>query len=293
MKFQIPFTLSSEEILKRKSKKFVQFMHVKKNSKLEDNLRNSDAKLTAAEYLAICYSKFIFSFLILFLIASLIFLILRVRLFLLLGAGTAIVVSGFILMNRLNYPKMFTLKKTREIEKNIIPAMQDMLVQLNSGIPIFTIISNIASSDYGEVSYEFKKAIMRINSGEPQTEAIENMGNRTSSVYFRRVLWQISNGMRAGSDMAIVIKEGINNLTKEQSIQIQNYGNRLNPIIMFYMLIAVIMPALGITFLTIIASMLNISGRIVNLIYMAIFVMVILLQITFLGIIRTRRPSLL
>jgi hypothetical protein len=99
--------------------------------------------------------------------------------------------------------------------------------------------------------------------------------------------------MTAGSDMSIVIKEGINNLTKEQAIQIQNYGNKLNPIIMFYMLLAVIMPALGITFITIISSMLNIPGNTVNLVFIGIFMMVILLQISFLGIIKTRRPSLL
>jgi hypothetical protein len=59
------------------------------------------------------------------------------------------------------------------------------------------------------------------------------------------------------------------------------------------MLLAVIMPALGITFLTIIASMLNIPGKMVNMIFVGIFVMVMLLQITFLGIIKTKRPSLI
>lgn len=293
MKFKIPFTFSDTETLRRKNSKQAKLFHLKKNSKLELYLKNSDSNLSAPEYLAICFNKFAISFLILSLFFISILFFIGVKPFIVYGLLSSFVICMFILTNRLNYPKMYNLKKTREIEKNLIPAMQDMLVQLNSGVPIFKILSNISSSDYGEVSYEFRKAVKEINSGKPQMDAIDDLGNRANSIYFRRVLWQISNGMRAGSDMGLVIKEGINNLTKEQSIQIQNYGNKLNPIIMFYMLFAVIMPALGITFLTIIASMLNISGTIVQIILGGVFFLIILLQITFLGIIRTRRPSLL
>jgi hypothetical protein len=99
--------------------------------------------------------------------------------------------------------------------------------------------------------------------------------------------------MRAGSDMAMVIKDGVDNLAKEQAIQIQAYGSKLNPLIMFYMLLTVIIPALGITFFTIIASMLGLSGNLVKLIFIGIFFFVMIMQILFLGMIRTRRPSLL
>ena len=34
-----------------------------------------------------------------------------------------------------------------------------MLVQLNSGIPLFDILTNISNSNYGELSLEFKKAV--------------------------------------------------------------------------------------------------------------------------------------
>jgi flagellar protein FlaJ len=293
MKFQIPFTLSSIEILKRQSKSLSKKIHVKKDSPLENNLRCVDAEINANQYLAICYKKFIIAFISFSIILGILLYFFKIANYYIYGPAVSLVFNIFILINRLNYPKIYAARKTKEIEKNLLSAMQDMLVQLNSGVPIFRILVNISSSDYGEVSHEFKKAVTEINSGMPQVEAIESLGNRTSSLYFRRVLWQISNGMRAGSDMVIIIKESIDHLTKEQSIQIQSYGNKLNPIIMFYMLLAVIMPALGITFLTIIASMLNISGSVVNLIFIGIFVMVILLQISFIGIIKTRRPSLL
>jgi pilus assembly protein TadC len=293
MNFQIPFTLSSIDILKKQSKRLSKKIHINKDSDLAKNLKNSNIEITASEYMAVCFQKFIIFFLSASIILSLGGFLFNLGKFYLIGPLISFGLSVFVFLTRVNYPKMYALTKTRDIEKNLLSCLQDMLVQLNSGVPIFKILVNISSSDYSNISYEFKKTISEINSGKPQIEAIDSLGERTSSIYFRRVLWQLSNGMRAGSDMGIIIKESIDHLAKEQAIQIQNYGNKLNPIIMFYMLLAVITPALGITFLTIIASMLNINVKIVNMLFIGIFFIVILIQITFLGIIKTRRPSLL
>ena len=102
---------------------------------------------------------------------------------------------------------------------------------------------------------------------------------KTNSKYFKRVLWQVSNGMRAGSDMGIVIRQGIRSLGEEQAIQIQSYGAKLNPLIMFYMLMAVIMPALGITFLIIISSLLDVGEGAIRMAFYAIFGLVVFMQI--------------
>ena len=78
-----------------------------------------------------------------------------------------------------------------------------------------------------------------------------------------------------------------------QLIQIQNYGNRLNPLIVFYMLIAIIVPSLSVTFLTIISSLIGLNANTTTLVFLGLFVFVILIQIMFLGIIKSKRPSLL
>jgi pilus assembly protein TadC len=292
MDFNIPFTFSSIDILRKKSKGFSLF-RARKDSKMEDYLKNANCDLTASEYMGICLRTFAIFFIIFLAIASTVMAILKINYFYFYSLGIAFIFSGFLFFSQFNYPKVYSGRKTREIEKNLISAMQDMLVQLESGVPIFQIISNIATSDYGFVSSEFRMAVKEINSGVSQVDALENLIKRSNSVYFKRVLWQISNGLRSGSDMSIVMKDSIDNLGKEQAIQIQAYGSKLNPLIMFYMLISVIMPALGITFFTIISSMLGLAGNIIQLMYIAIFVFVILIQIMFLGMIKSRRPSLL
>ena len=181
----------------------------------------------------------------------------------------------------------------KEIEKNLISALEDMLVQLSSGIPLFSILVNISSSDYGELSNEFKKIVRRINAGLPDIDVLEEAGEKSSSIFFRRTLWQISNGMKAGSDISVIIRDNISALNEEQLIQIQNYGNKLNPLIMFYMLITIILPALAITFLTVISALINLPKSTTTILYIGLFVVIVLIQIVFLGVIRSARPSLL
>jgi flagellar protein FlaJ len=293
MRFKIPFTFSSTEMLKRKSKGMAKVSRKIRPGTLDSYLKSSDCGLSKQEYLKICLRTSFIYFGILTAIFTTILFMLNVRLFFLYGLSAGFALFIFIFFQQITYPKAYITARTRNIERNLIPAMQDMHVQLNSGVPLFKILVNVSLADYGSVSDEIAKAVREINSGKPQIEAIDELGNRTDSIYFRRILWQISNGMRAGSDMSLVIKDGIDNLTKEQVIQLQSYGNRLNPLIMFYMLLAVIMPALGLTFLTIISSMLNLSASILKTIFIGIFFFVVIMQIMFIGIIKNRRPSLL
>lgn len=292
MHFKIPFTFSNLDVLIKRSKRFRSNRHSKK-SKLTNHLKNSDQKVDAIQYMSICKRSFLINMILFTTIATSLLAITQVQYFYILGLSLALLISLFIFFNQINYPKLYSLNKSRSIERNLISALQDMLVQLNSGVPTYRILVNIANSDYGEVSKEFKIITKKINSGTPQIEAIEESGKTNQSRYFQRTLWQISNGMRAGNDMAIVIKESIRNLNNEQAIQIQSYGSKLNPLIMFYMLIAVIIPSLGVTFMIIIFSMLNIEERVIQLLFVLVFILVTFMQFMFLGIIKSRRPSLL
>jgi len=292
MKFKIPFSFSSIEVLKKRSKSFMRNVK-KKKTKLDDFLENSGEDIDRIQYLAICRRAFLLNMIFFTAIMTTLMFFIGGKYFYLQGLFFALLITGFTYFNQINYPRIFSYNKAKEIEKNLIPALQDMLIQLNSGVPIYRILLNISQSKYGEVSEEFRKIANEINAGTSQIEAIEKQGQNNISEYFKRVLWQISNGMRAGSDMSIVIKESMKNLEDEQEIQIQNYGGTLNPLIMFYMLIAVIIPSLGITFLVIIFSLTGVSKNIIYLIFFAIFGLVTFTQIMFLGLIKSRRPSLL
>lgn len=293
MKFKIPFEGTNVDRLKKVSKPYYKKIRYKPDSKLSMYLKNSGAPLKSDEYLGICRRSFLNSFFaLLFLFFVLLFVLGRER-FYFLAIGVSLLISGIAYMNQRAYPRIYFLKRQRDIEKNLIPALEDVLIQLSSGIPLFSILVNVSDSNYGELSVEFEKAVQKINAGEAEVDVLEELGENNPSSYFKRVLWQLSNGMRAGSDMMVVIQDNLHSLNEEQMIQIQEYGNKLNPLIMFYMLISVIAPALSVTFMTILSSMISLPKNMTIMAFMGLFVFVVLVQIMFLGIIKSKRPSLM
>ena len=293
MTFHIPFTISSLNRLKIKSKRYVKIFSVKRDSKLKDYLAKAEVDITREEYLGIvARSTLMFSIIAYIAFSTAIFILKQGNPFLVPLIPT-IAVGMFTSFSQINYPKILADKQQKGIERNLLAAMEDMLIQLSSGVPLFTILVNVSASGYGQLSLEFKKAVKKINAGFPQIEVIEELGKKNHSILFRKALWQISNGMKAGSNITEVVRDIIHSLNEEQFLQIQTYGNKLNTLIMFYMLISIILPALAITFLTIISSVVNLPEAITIGMFVGLYIMSILIQIMFLGAIRTAKPSLI
>jgi len=293
MKFHIPFTFSELEKLKRRSKSFLPNIKYKKDSKLRYYLENSNVDIKREEYLTIVIRNFLINFTFLFIISTTFLILFKINYIYFLAPVIPLMFALFILFSQLIYPRIYLSRRQKDIEKNLIAALQDILVQLTSGVPLFSVLINISAAKYGELSVEFKKAVKKINAGMPEQEVLDNLAENNPSVFFKKALWQISNGMNAGSDLAIVVKDSIKALNDEQMIQIQEYGNKLNPLIVFYMLVAIIIPALSIAFLTIITSIIGIPSGTVKMIFIILFIFVMLIQIMFLGLIRSKRPTLL
>ena len=150
-----------------------------------------------------------------------------------------------------------------------------------------------SKQDFGELSKEIKIAVDEISGGVPQIDALERMALRNPSPYFRRALWQIINAMKEGSVINKVIENIILNLNKEQIVQIEKYGSQLSPIAMFYMMGAVILPALGIIFLVVLVSFIELDEIVVKGIFWGLLGAVLFIQFIFMGIIKSKRPSLL
>lgn len=260
---------------------------------LKFNLKQANIRITVQEYLSMCICATLLFFLLF--CAALIFLLANMGLERVFSISVfiALAVSIFVFAQQMAYPKLTSRKRIRSLERNLLPALQNISIQLNSGVPVFNALANVSAGDYGAVSTEFKKAIKEINAGKPQAEALEEIASVNPSVMFRRTIWQIVNGMKAGSNLVSVIDEATKGISEEQVIQIQKYGSQLSPLAMFYMLIAIIIPALSVTFVIIISSFIALSEGGIRLVFGSIFGIIIFFQIMFMGLIKSRRPNLL
>ncbi len=290
---RIPFSFMPGRVLYRLGKPFFGVAQKIENRypSLDVYLHQAEADISPVEYIAMCLVSVVIVFL--FLLFFLFPLLGTFELPFWMALSIAVFLSLFVFIQQMIYPKLIANRRIKGVEKNLLPSLQDMMIQLNAGVPLFNILANIANGDYGEVSNEFSQAIRKINAGRPQVDVLEEMAVRNPSVLFRRALWQIVNGMKEGADISSLIRETIQSISDEQLTQIQRYGGQLSPLALFYMLIAVIAPSLGVTFIIIISTFVALSDFTTKLIFYGVYGLTFMFQLLFLGMIKTRRPSLL
>jgi len=91
--------------------------------------------------------------------------------------------------------------------------------------------------------------------------------------------------------MGSLLKNIIENISSEQRIAIRRYGSQLNPLTLVYMMVAVVLPSLGVTFMLVMSSF---SGLVVSeTMFWMIIAFLALFQFMFLGIIKSKRPNII
>ena len=213
------------------------------------------------------------------------------EMYLLIAFTISSVLGLMIFMQISMYPKMVVKKKIRDLERNLIFALRTMLIQIKSGVSLFDSMSTIANGDYGALSAEFREAVDEINTGTIEEHALQKLATNNPSLYFRKAIWQIVNGMKAGTEVSTVLVESVATMSREQKIAINTYGNQLKVFSLIYMMIGVIVPALGLTFLIVLGSFPQVEiGE--NLFWMLIGG-VSVAQFMYIGMIKAKRPNIM
>lgn len=195
----------------------------------------------------------------------------------------------FLFFYMLQVPNVKINKKQKEINRELVFAGRHLIIELKSGIPLYDAIINI-SKNYEIIGKYFKEIIDKINLGTSMEDALNETIELTPSNDFRRLLWQILNSLRTGSDISESLNAVIEQIVKEQIIEVNKYGRKLNPLAMFYMIISVILPSLGITMLIILSSFIEFELSMTILIVIAFLLGFV--QFMFLSIIKFSRPAI-
>ena len=261
------------------------FVGIKYDLKKAELKVDSKSYLTAAFFSAIVYGIVFF-----ILLTGLIF----VRDAGLEGAFPINLIAGivfFVLFFFLHiiYPGIIAKQIAYGIDQNLIFALKSMLIQVKSGIPLFNAIENIAKSNYGVVSSEFKAVVKEIMAGASEAKAIEKMALRTKSEYLKKAAWQIVNSIKSGASVVGALDTTIETLTTNQVRAIKNYSAELNLWILMYLLLAAAIPTLGITFMIILSSMGG--SNISELHIMLTIAFAFIIQIVLIGFVKSRKPK--
>lgn len=206
-----------------------------------------------------------------------------------ISIGPGVLIFMVILLFQLIYPKVAARKVAERVDRELIFALKDMYVQINSGVSLFDAMCNISKADYGYVSKEFEEAVRGISAGDSEEEALEKLALKTKSEYFKKALWQLITAMRSGASTAGALRSVIDVLIGYQHRMIKNYCSELNFWILMFMLIAATIPTLGIT-LSVILSTFGSAG-ITPALFINFIAVSFIIQAVMIGFLKSRRPE--
>ncbi len=257
---------------------------------LDLELKRADIDIPPEEYLATSFFFAFYNFVVFFGGICYLFWILKFlnHTLLMIFFFSTFAFSAFTLFYMLSYPKISVKKKCENLDVNLVPAIRHLLVKVRSGVPLYDALVGVSQGDYGAVSEEIKKAVKEMQGGMSEASALDKIAKLNPSVYFRRTIWQITNALRSGADISSTLASIEENAVEEQKIKISKYGSEMNPFAVMYMMLAVILPTLGITFMIIIGSFLGLTLH-TYFFYLILFFLAFF-QYMFIGIIKSRRP---
>ena len=258
------------------------------NPYLPQKLAEAEIPLKDREYLSIAVFSSIYWFTVLFSILTFLSALVGKN-FISVSFPLSLLVAliAFFYINF--YPNLVALRKSKDIERNLLFVVRHLYVQVRSGVSLFDAMVAVSKEDYGIISKEFERAVKEISTGKEQTAVLEEMALRVSHTGFKRILWQIVNSLKSGADISKVLSVIANELSQEQRVKIRKYGSQLSPYALMYLMLTVILPTLGISFLIILSSFSGI--QVPEAFFFLIWGVVVLFQIMFIGMIKSSRPS--
>ncbi len=176
----------------------------------------------------------------------------------------------------------------KDINKEVVFATRFMIIELESGVPIYNVFVNITNI-YPHIGAAFRMVVDKVDMGTMIEDAISETASVVPSSNLQRILWQMLNSIKTGAPITEALKSVVDQIVGEQKIEVEQYGRKLNPLAMFYMMIAVIVPSLGITMLIIFSSF--IGFKLSLAVFLTLAGLLVFIQYMFFGMIKSSRPS--
>ena len=153
---------------------------------------------------------------------------------------------------------------------------------------MYTAFQNIGRN-YETIGQYFNEIVQRVDLGTSMEEALNEAVQLAPGNELRRIFWQILNALKTGSRVAPALSSVVDQIVREQEIAVKEYGRKLNPLAMFYMMIAIIVPSLGTIMLIVLATFIGFEMG--WLIFGLIVALNAIVQFIFLTTIKAQRPA--
>lgn len=220
------------------------------------------------------------------------FILLKEEITLLLLIPLFGIIFFFILFVAMQLPSMAVKSIAGKIEADLIYTIRHFLLMMESGNSMVKSFDETAKLDTFSAKY-FKEIVLEIDMGASMKEAVEFAMLYTPSDHFKQVMAIIKNSLETGADIKKSLKSNVNAMVEDKIIEIKDYGAKLGPISMFYMIIGTIVPSLGVSIFvigsTFLPSVIS-EGGIVFILY-GFLVLLVIIQVFFYLVFKSMRPQ--
>lgn len=161
-------------------------------------------------------------------------------------------------------------KAGREIDGDLLFVSEYFLVSLESGLPLGNSIQNISKLKRPGGVF-FKKIFTEFKTGKDLESALDDGALYSPSESLKILLKRLKDSLVIGVDLKSVLENFIHESSKKKLVEISGYSKKLNPIIMLYLILGIVVPSLGITFFILGAVMLNVTPEFLKFLLILIF----------------------
>jgi archaeal flagellar protein FlaJ len=199
------------------------------------------------------------------------------------------IIFAIMFFYMIKLPDLRISRKDKEVSKEILFAGRFLIIELESGVPLYNAMVNV-SKNFKVVGQYFREITDKVDLGTSMDDALNEAVEFVPSTDLRKIFWQMINSIRTGSDVAKAMYSIIEQITKNQINEVNKYGKKLNPLAMFYMIIAVILPSLGVTMMIILSSFIKFELSLTILILLACLLGFV--QFMFIAMVKFSRPAI-
>ena len=248
---------------------------VKKNPQLKNKLKMAMSKQTPFQYV---FQSLVMTIMSVGVVGFITFLFTKSNpaLFL-IGIGVTLLLIPFCYSFWFRYIDVLITKKAREIDGDLLFVSEYFLVSLESGLPLGNAIKNLSRLKRPGGEF-FKKVYTEFNTGKDLETALYDAIGYSASDSLKILLKRLKDSLNIGVDLRKILENFIEESSQKKIIEIKGYSKKLNPIIMVYLILGIILPSLGVTFFILTAAIIQITPQFLKLILIFIFLMMFGLQ---------------
>ncbi len=188
---------------------------------------------------------------------------------------------------------IFSLRsKKAMLESDLLYSARHLLLKIESGSSLINSIESVSNLRTKSSVY-FKELMFDISLGMTVEDALKKSVEYSPSKAYSKILEEIRTSLKTGADLQKTLKSTIEDISRMHLIHIKEYGKKLNPMSMFYMILGAILPSIGTAILIVSSSLL--PGVLVIDLRILLFITFLLLvvQVFFVLSFRSLKPGVM